>query len=696
MFDQHTIPARALIFALTLFAGLDTELSAARSKEPSLQRGPYLQLATPDSMVIVWRTDGSTEPSVKIGESPDLLDRTIGMSAITMRVSVDVKGVDVKGADSVARLYKEPQEDTAKRNPRGPDRSTVHGTYQYEAHLEGLQPAKRYYYGVYDGNRRLAGGDKEHFFVTSPVQGSDADLRIWVVGDSGNGKRDQREVYLAMNEFTQETRRNLDLYLHVGDMAYGYGTDRQFQRSFFNVYQSTLRSIVCWPTMGNHEGHTSRGISGFGPYYDAYVVPTSAEAGGLPSGTEAYYSFDIADVHFVCLDSHDLDRTPAGAMAQWLVADLEEAQGDWLIAFWHHPPYSKGSHDSDEEDEVEIIEMRTHIMPLLESGGVDIVLSGHSHIYERSMLIDGAYATPTTVEGVILDDGDGHPEGDGAYRKSHGLNPHEGTVAIVSGHGGARLRRIGTMPVMREIIVEYGSVILDINGDTLTGTMVNKNAVERDLFSIVKQGRIEVARVENPWQPIHDISKITDFVIRWEKETIGEPPEDWSVTHGAKGSMIVGQRSDDKKREAVVTAADTALIVVYDYCRDGLSEYQTWIEIPVNSASPAGPVIGYEDENNYYVFRLNAKSHMAELIRCENGHEKVLSQKTLEVDFNQIVQTKLELMRDTLKVYLQDKYGKLEYTINLEEPIPKGQFGVYLGANGSAKFQAFVIERVLP
>ncbi len=459
-----------------------------------LSRGPYLQLSTPQSIVVVWRTEGASDPRVRIGSSPNELNRTISSEAISLRVSADVKT-----AGKVPLLYKETASHASSREPRSVNPSTVSNTFQYEALLTGLKPETRYYYAVYDGNRRLAGGDQQHYFVTSPPVGSDAKMRIWVVGDSGTGGREQRDVYLAMQEFTQETKRDIDLYLHVGDMAYGDGADSEFQRNFFAVYQPTLRNTVCWPTMGNHEGHTSRGFSGFGPYYDAYVVPTAGEAGGLPSGTEAYYSFDIADVHFICLDSHDLDRSPDGAMAKWLIADLEEAQGDWLVAFWHHPPYTKGSHDSDREGQ--LVEMRSHFMPILEAAGVDIVLSGHSHIYERSMLIDGAYATPTTADGVILDDGDGHPTGDGAYRKSAGRNPHEGTVAIVSGHGGGAIRRIGTMPLMREIILEYGSVILDLDGDTLTGTMINKNNVQRDLFSIVKRGKVCAKRVTKPWQP---------------------------------------------------------------------------------------------------------------------------------------------------------------------------------------------------
>jgi hypothetical protein len=170
-----------------------------------------------------------------------------------------------------------------------------------------------------------------------------------------------------------------------------------------------------------------------------------------------------------------------------------------LIAFWHHPPYSKGSHDSDKERD--LTEMREYIMPIIESGGVDLVLTGHSHTYERSMLMDGAYATPTVSENVILDDGDGDPDGDGAYQKSEGIHPRAGTVQVVAGHGGASLGRKGSMPVMKRIFVEHGSVVIDVEGDNLTAKMLNQNGSVRDVFSIVKSGQVQTRRLALPWQP---------------------------------------------------------------------------------------------------------------------------------------------------------------------------------------------------
>jgi hypothetical protein len=142
--------------------------------------------------------------------------------------------------------------------------------------------------------------------------------------------------------------------------------------------------------------------------------------------------------------------------------------------------------------------MRELIMPIIEAGGVDLVLTGHSHIYERSMLIDGAYQTPTVADGVVLDDGDGDPNGDGPYRKSKGLHAHQGTVQVVTGNGGAKVTRLGTSPVMKRVIVENGSVLLDIDGDTLLGSMINRAGIRSDLFSIVKQGTVIPKVIASP------------------------------------------------------------------------------------------------------------------------------------------------------------------------------------------------------
>ena len=442
-------------------------LASATFSPAEITRGPYLQLCHSSGVTVVWRSDEQlADPTVKFWQ-PNA-SRPLGF-----------------------------KEEVLQRTAEGsqPLSEIPEGQIQYEVKLSGLPSDTTFNYALFDGETALTAKDDNLSFATHPQIGTVHPTRIWVVGDSGTGQKHQRDVHTAMQTYT--AGKAIDFYLHVGDMAYTHGTDEQFQNKFFEPYQETLQNKVCWASMGNHEGKSSNGKTGIGPYFDAYVCPTQGEAGGVPSDTEAYYSFDYGNIHIICLDSYDLDRSPEGEMAKWLVKDLAKTEAKWIIGFWHHPPYTKGSHDSDTE--VELIEMREHIMPLLEAGGVDLVLSGHSHIYERSMLIDGAYQTPTTAEGVVLDDGDGNPKGDGPYRKSGEVTPHNGTVALVTGHGGALVRKSkGILPLMRSIVLDHGSTILDIEGDTLTGVMLDLRGKERDRFQILKNGTVEQSIVSNP------------------------------------------------------------------------------------------------------------------------------------------------------------------------------------------------------
>ena len=507
------------VTAITAFA----MLQALKAEDPVFSRAPYLQLATENSIRIVWRTEREITPVVRYGKDP------ANLAMLSKPENIVTRTTDKGQSGGAPPLHSAPD-----------------GTRQFEATISGLEPATTYYYSIHDGEKRLTSETPGYRFKTHPAPGTSSPLYFWVVGDSGTGGDNQAKVHTAMRDYNKAQKKQLDLYIHVGDMAYGSGTDTEFSKRFFQMYEPTLRNTVCWAAMGNHEGKTSKGKDGTGPYYDAYICPTQAEAGGSPSGKEAYYSFDFGNVHFVVLDSHDLDRRPGGAMARWLKADIEKTKAEWLIAYFHHPPYTKGSHDSDKEGQ--LIEMREHIMPILEGGGVDIVFTGHSHIYERSMLIDGAYQTPTTAKGVILDDGDGGPKGDGAYRKSKGLVPHNGTIQVVAGHGGTRVSRKGTMPIMRKILVENGSVLVSVQGDTLSAKMLNLDATVRDSFAITKKGVIEHTPIKDPWQPQEKGKAKDPQTAQVLQEGKPLPPVTQRIIdHGAQWNYLAGGKHPPEK-----------------------------------------------------------------------------------------------------------------------------------------------------
>jgi len=413
--------------------------SVGAGAEAAMVRGPYLQMGTPASIVVRWRTDLASDSRVLYGPAPDDLSFSVILPALTTEHIVTVTHLD---------------------------------------------PDTRYYYAVGTSSTLLVGADSDHFFVTAPNVGMATPTRIWILGDSGTADGNARAVRDAYYSFTGN--HHTDLWLMLGDNAYSSGTESQYQSAVFNTYPEMLRKSVLWPTLGNHDAASADSGTQSGVYYDIFSLPRAGEAGGLASGTEAYYSFDHGNIHFIVLDSHDSDRAANGPMATWMEQDLATTAQDWIIAYWHHPPYSKGSHDSDSESR--LIDMRTNFLPILEDYGVDLVFSGHSHSYERSFLIDGHYdASATFDESMKLDGGDGQEGGDGMYQKpAAGGAPHAGAVYTVAGSSGKTSGGSLNHPAMYTSLNVPGSVVLDVAEKRLDATFLDDEGVVRDRHTIIK------------------------------------------------------------------------------------------------------------------------------------------------------------------------------------------------------------------
>ena len=290
-------------------------------------------------------------------------------------------------------------------------------------------------------------------------------------------------------------KRGTDLWMILGDNAYPDGTDSDYQKAIFEMYPEALRSSPLWPTLGNHDGKSANSITQSGVYYDIFTLPTRGQAGGVPSGTEAYYSFDYANSHFICLDSHDSERTADGAMMQWLKADLAATPRDWIIAFFHHPTFTKGTHDSDKDTDSggRMNDMRAIFLPVLEAGGVDVILTGHSHTYERSPLLDGHYGKSPTFDAAahVKQKGNGRADGDGVYLKPRARAKHAGEVSVVTGSAGHAGSLTKPPPLNHPaMIVSYnepGSTVIDIDGLRLDLSFLNDQGIKRDWFTIQKK-----------------------------------------------------------------------------------------------------------------------------------------------------------------------------------------------------------------
>jgi acid phosphatase type 7 len=231
--------------------------------------------------------------------------------------------------------------------------------------LTGLDPGSTYHYRVNGVGRSSATG----CLRTAPV-GDDSRFSFAVVGDSGSGGKGQLAVAALLE------RLGPDLALHTGDVVYPAGEERHYDRRFFAPYRNLIKNVPLFPVLGNHDVRKGNGAAFLENFHPSL---------GSPGSTKRYYSFDWGNVHFVALDSElyhgDRDSSPK-EQRDFLVRDLAAARRRWRVASLHRSPYGSSRHGGDEK-------VREDLEPLFVKYGVDLVFSGHDHVYERTMPIDG-------------------------------------------------------------------------------------------------------------------------------------------------------------------------------------------------------------------------------------------------------------------------------------------------------------------
>ena len=368
----------------------------------------------------------------------------------------------------------------------------VQATKEHEIRLTGLKPETKYYYRITNADKTVYQG-REYYFVTSPQHGQSRPVRLWITGDQGNANPLQADMREAMLDWTRQhplagKKTRPDLWITLGDNAYRSGTNDQFQKGFFAPFRNILINTPVWPGYGNHDDRRWA-------FFDIFSLPTQAESGGLASATEHYYSFDYGNVHIVMLDSQASSLDRDGDMARWLEKDLfaasrtasmEKGPQKWLLVISHHPPYTKGSHDSDSmrDSRGRMVELRENILPIVEKYGADIFFSGHSHMYERSELMNCYYGYSDSFEKTYIRQYGGKPH---RYSKrAPVISTYNGTLYVVAGSSSNENEGPLNHPAMPYASADTGSVIVDISGNTLKSYFINRLGEVVDQFTLVK------------------------------------------------------------------------------------------------------------------------------------------------------------------------------------------------------------------
>lgn len=326
--------------------------------------------------------------------------------------------------------------------------------------------------------------------------------RVVVFGDAADGSKGQAAIARAV------AAARPDAVFIAGDLVYGRGRAAEYRARFFPLYNGEaaplMRRVPFLGVVGNHDVPFA-GFADASAYYAYWSQPLNGpalrpgEKGAAPVKTGVHdaivaasgpafprmasFSFDYGQVHWTVLDSNGYTDWDSPQLKAWMEADLQAAKGAaWRILALHHPLFqSSRSHMDDQW-------MRP-ISPLLEKYGVDLVLAGHVHNYQRTAPLRfrhtqvGPRGRPVAGEFMVDEAFDGRT-----------VTRARGPIHIVTGAGGAELydpwqtdAKASWQPWTRAFISDRHSfTVLDVAAKTLTLRQLDAEGRELDAITLTK------------------------------------------------------------------------------------------------------------------------------------------------------------------------------------------------------------------
>ena len=250
-------------------------------------------------------------------------------------------------------------------------------------------------------------------------------VKFAVIGDSGTGDPEQYQVADQMTRF--HAKFAFDRVIMLGDNIYGGQSPQDLIKKFSQPYKALLDAgVKFYASLGNHDSLDNR-------LYPLFNM-----------GGERYYSYSTKNVRFFVLDTDQVDRKQLA----WIEDALKSSRDDWKICYFHHPLYSDGGTHGPSVD------VRVLLEPLFVTYGVNVVFSGHDHIYER-------------------------------------LTPQKGIYYFVEGAGG-QLRKGDTKrsaTTAKAFDQDQSFMLVEIDGDQLSFQAISRTGQTVDSGTIHRQAR---------------------------------------------------------------------------------------------------------------------------------------------------------------------------------------------------------------
>lgn len=228
--------------------------------------------------------------------------------------------------------------------------------------------------------------------VSFPGGHTERPFRFAAVGDEGAGNVPERKIANLI------AKEKPEVLVIPGDVVYNSGEFSEYRKNLFPYFGKLMSTVPILPSLGNHDVGNPQHLGR--PYREVWMPPENwlppkesktvytilrrrANKGEGPLPRDEWslrnYSADAGGCHFVCLDSTADHDTMRDLIVPWLEKDLAKARKEgaqWLIAFWHHPPYTHGGY---RDNSLQWNDIRELYVPMMRKYGVQIVLNGHDH-----------------------------------------------------------------------------------------------------------------------------------------------------------------------------------------------------------------------------------------------------------------------------------------------------------------------------
>lgn len=375
------------------------------------------------------------EPSVDNGLLPTQVTMTLGSSSGTDRNFRWYTGTNVTSGtvqvatdadfqNIVAEAQATSEQVTKPKTQLNLGLVTTYGTQQAERHsasVTGLDDGASYYYRV---------GDKENgwwsdAFPFSTGDAADADdaFTFINVNDSQGMVESDYDVYKNTLAAADAAFPTASFTVHGGDFV-DDGANEDYWTWALDDANGVAQGMSMTPAAGNHEAKSDvEGITDANPIVSHFNLANVPAEQDLSSGV--YYSYVYKNATFVVLNTNDLGADEGLSQAQydWAYDTLANAGTQWKIVLMHKSPYSNGPHQSDSD----VAAIRSQIDALAAACDVDLVLSGHDHVYNRTPFLSRGEAQDVAKETQTYE----------GQNYETALNPN-GTAFVIAGTAGVK------------------------------------------------------------------------------------------------------------------------------------------------------------------------------------------------------------------------------------------------------------------